>query len=146
MHVRGVRGAVTAEANTEEAILDATRRLLVEMAKANDVAPHELAAIVFTATRDLTAAFPAEAARQLGWASVPLISGVEIDVPGALPRCIRVLMLWNTPRAPEEIVHVYLGAAAQLRPDLAVPGQTTGSTPRATVAPDAASERPNGAP
>jgi chorismate mutase len=121
MHVRGVRGAVTAEANTEAAILDATRALLAEMARANDVKPHEIAAIVFTATPDLTAAFPAEAARQLGWVSVPLLSGVEIDVPGALPRCIRVLMLWNTPRAAEEIVHVYLGAAARLRPDLASP-------------------------
>ncbi|MDR7484788.1 MAG: chorismate mutase [Armatimonadota bacterium] len=119
MHVRGVRGAVTAEANTEQAILDATRTLLAEMARANDVEPHEIAAIVFTATPDLTAAFPAEAARQLGWLSVPLMSGVEIDVPGALPRCIRVLMLWNTPRAPEEVVHVYLGDATRLRPDLA---------------------------
>jgi len=142
MHVRGVRGAVTAEANTEEAILDATRRLLVEMARANDVAPHELAAIVFTATRDLTAAFPAEAARQLGWVSVPLISGVEIDVPGALPRCIRVLMLWNTPRAPEEIVHVYLAAAAQLRPDLVAPGPATGGAPRTAAAPGGAPESP----
>lgn len=129
MHVRGVRGAVTVDANTEQAILDATRALLVEMTRANDVKPHEIAAIVFTATRDLTAAFPAEAARQLGWLSVPLLSGVEIDVPGALPRCIRVLMLWNTPRAPEEVVHIYLGGATQLRPDLAAPARGVAGSP-----------------
>lgn len=118
MHIRGIRGAVTVETNTERAILDATRGLLEEMVRANDVATHEIAAVFFTTTRDLNAVFPAEAARQLGWHSVALMSGAEIDVPGALPRCIRVLMLWNTPRAQEEIAHVYLHEAEALRPDL----------------------------
>lgn len=118
MHIRGIRGAVTVETNTERAILDATRGLLEEMVRANDVATHEIAAVLFTTTWDLNAAFPAEAARQLGWDAVALMSGAEIDVPGALPRCIRVLMLWNTPRAQEEIVHVYLHEAEALRPDL----------------------------
>lgn len=118
MHVRGIRGAITVAANTERAILDATRQLLVEIARTNDVAPDEIAAVVFTTTRDLNAAFPAEAARQLGWQNVPLMSSTEIDVPGALARCIRVLVLWNTPRAQEEVVHVYLNGAEVLRPDL----------------------------
>lgn len=131
MHVRGIRGAVTVETNTERAILDATRGLLEEMVRANDVATDEIAAILFTTTRDLNAAFPAEAARQLGWHSVPLMSGAEIDVPGALPRCIRVLMLWNTPRAQEEVVHVYLHEAEVLRPDLTALSRRIASADRA---------------
>lgn len=119
MHVRGIRGAATAEANTERAIIDATRGLLEEMVRANGVKPDEVAAVFFTATPDLTAAFPAEAARQMGWDAVALLSGVEVDVPGALPRCIRVLLLWNTPGAQDEIVHVYLDRAEGLRPDRA---------------------------
>lgn len=118
MHIRGIRGATTADENSEEAILGATRELLVRMADANNVEPDEIAAIFFTATPDLTAAFPAEAARQLQWTAVPLLSATEIAVPGALPRCIRVLVLWNTARAQEEIVHVYLRGAEVLRPDL----------------------------
>ena len=118
MHIRGIRGATTVDDNSEQAIVDATRELLVRMADANNVEPDEIAAIVFTATPDLTAAFPAEAARQLRWTAVPLLSATEIAVPGALPRCIRVLILWNTARAQEEIVHVYLRGAQGLRPDL----------------------------
>lgn len=118
MHIRGIRGAITVEANQEAAVRDATRRLLGEIVRANDVESDEIAAIIFTATPDLNAAFPAEAARQLGWQAVPLMSAIEMNVPGALPRCIRVLMLWNTPRAQAEIVHVYLDGAETLRPDL----------------------------
>lgn len=118
MHVRGIRGATTAETNSAEAILDATRELLVEMARANGVAPHEIAAAFFALTPDLTAAYPAEAARRLGWTAVPLLSFADVDVPGALGRCIRVLLLWNTSRAQDEIVHVYLRGATGLRPDL----------------------------
>jgi chorismate mutase len=106
------------EANQDTAILDATRRLLGEIVRANDVDADEIAAIIFTATPDLNAAFPAEAARQLGWQAVPLMSAIEMNVPGALPRCVRVLLMWNTPRAQEEIVHVYLDGAETLRPDL----------------------------
>lgn len=79
----------------------------------------ELAAIFFTVTQDLTAAFPAEAARQLGWTDVPLITSVEMNVPNAIPRVVRVLALWNTARPLHAIKHVYLGEAARLRPDLA---------------------------
>lgn len=118
MHIRGIRGAITVEANEERAILEATRRLLGEIVRANDVDADEIAAVIFTATPDLNAAFPAEAARQLGWQAVPLMSATEMDVPGALPRCVRVLVMWNTPMAQEEIVHVYLDGAETLRPDL----------------------------
>ena len=118
MHIRGIRGAITVEANRDGAILEATRRLLEEIVRANDVDADEIAAIIFTATPDLNATFPAEAARQLGWQAVPLMSAIEMNVPGALPRCVRVLVLWNTPRAQAEIVHVYLDGAETLRPDL----------------------------
>ena len=118
MHVRGIRGAITVAANTERAILDATRGLLTEMVRSNDVETDEIAAVVFTTTPDLNAAFPAEAARQLGWQNVALMSGVEMNVPGALARCIRVLILWNTTRSQEQVVHVYLDGAEVLRPDL----------------------------
>jgi len=118
MHIRGIRGATTVEENSEQAVLDATRELLQEMARANNVEPDELAAILFTATPDVTATFPAEAARQLQWTHVPLMSASEIAVPGSLPRCVRVLMLWNTAQAQEEITHVYLRKAVVLRPDL----------------------------
>lgn len=118
MHIRGIRGATTVEENTESAILDATRELLQRMAEENNVEPDEIAAILFTATPDLTATYPAEAARQLRWMTVPLMSATEIAVPGGLLACVRVLMLWNTARAQEEIVHVYLRGATVLRPDL----------------------------
>lgn len=118
MHIRGVRGAITVEDDSERSILEATRELLQQMAQSNNVETDEIAAILFTSTPDLTAAFPAEAARQMQWTTVPLMSATEIAVPGALPMCIRVLMLWNTPRAQEEIEHIYLRRAAALRPDL----------------------------
>lgn len=118
MHIRGIRGATTCEENGEEAILAATADLLQQMVDANGVEADELAAVVFTATPDLTAVFPAEAARRLNWAEVPLLSATEIGVPGAPGRCVRVLMLWNTPRTQAEVVHVYLRGAAALRPDL----------------------------
>lgn len=121
MHIRGIRGATTVEENTESAILQATRELLERMAEANNVESDEIAAILFTCTPDLNAAFPAEAARRLQWTAVPLMSTTEIAVPGTVPKCIRVLMLWNTPRSQEQIVHVYLGRAESLRPDLNAP-------------------------
>ncbi len=121
MHIRGIRGATTSDANTPQAILEVTRALMVEMVRSNQVEPDEVAAVFFTASTDLNAAYPAEAARQMGWHAVPLLSFADIGVPGALPRCIRVLMLWNTPRTQEEIVHVYLRGAEALRPDLKTP-------------------------
>ncbi len=118
MRVRGIRGAVQVEANTPEAILDAARRLITEMVRANGVQADDVAAVIFTCTSDLNATFPAEAARALGWDRVPLLCSREMEVPGSLPRVLRVLMLVNTTLAQDEVVHVYLGEAERLRPDL----------------------------
>ena len=117
--VRGVRGAISVTEDTRAAILTATRRLLEAMQAANGFEPDDLASVFFTVTPDLTAAFPAEAARQLGWVQVPLLTAVEMNVPASPPRIVRVLIHWNTTRGPGEIVHVYLEDAARLRPDLA---------------------------
>lgn len=119
MSVRGVRGATTVVANQPELILAAAQHLLREMICANSIICEDLAAAWFTATPDLNASFPAQAARAIGWTEVPLMDAVEMAVPGSLPRCIRVLLLWNTARPQREIVHVYQGEAATLRPDLA---------------------------
>ncbi|AEV16200.1 MAG: chorismate mutase [Thermus sp.] len=117
--VRGIRGAITVEEDTPEAIHQATRELLLKMLEANGIRSHqELAAIIFTVTEDLSSAFPAEAARQIGMHRVPLLSAREVPVPGSLPRVIRVLALWNTDRPQEEVRHVYLREAVRLRPDL----------------------------
>jgi chorismate mutase len=116
--VRGIRGAVQVEANTPEAILDAARRLITEMVRANGVEPDDVAAVIFTCTSDLNATFPAEAARALGWDRVPLLCSREMEVPGSMPRVLRVLMLVNTTLTQDEVVHVYLGEAERLRPDL----------------------------
>lgn len=122
MRFRGIRGAVTVDANAEQAILDATAELLETMVKVNGVDVDDIAGVVFTVTPDLNAAFPAEAGRRLaGWAQVPLMCAQEIPVPGALPRCIRVLMFINTTKTLDEVQHVYLRGAQQLRPDLISP-------------------------
>lgn len=119
MRFRGVRGAVTVEANTEQAILAATHELLREMVRVNEVDADDIAGILFTTTPDLNAAFPAEAGRRLpGWTHVPLMCAQEIPVPGALAQCVRVLMLVNTTKTADEVRHVYLRGAERLRPDL----------------------------
>ena len=117
MPCRGVRGATTAEANTHDAILKATRELLALVIHQNGIQPEDVASAVFTTTRDLDAEFPALAARQLGWLDVALLCGYELDVPGSLRQCIRVLVLWNTEKTAAEVVHVYIKGAANLRPD-----------------------------
>ena len=119
MTCRGIRGAVCAEANRTDAILTATRSLLERIVAANQLSTDELTSAIFTATADLDAAYPARAARELGWTHVPLLCMQEMTVEGSLPRCIRVLVHWNTDRRPGEIRHVYLGQARALRPDLA---------------------------
>ena len=97
MPVRGLRGAITVEHDLRENILAATRQLLEGLLDANPgLQPEHIASAIFTLTPDLTSAFPAEAARQMGWAEVPLMCAQEIPVPGALPHCIRVLIHWNT--------------------------------------------------
>jgi chorismate mutase len=119
MCIRGIRGAITVEANRAEAILLATRNLLEAIQRANpSLVPDDLASAFFTLTDDLSSAYPAQAARELGWTQVPMMCSREIPVPGSLPRTVRVLLHWNTVLAPDEIRHVYLGEAVQLRPDL----------------------------
>jgi chorismate mutase len=115
---RGVRGATTADANTREDILTAAIQLLALMIRLNDIDPEDVSSAIFTVTRDLDAEFPALAARQLGWHDVPLLCSYEIDVPGSLNRCIRILVNWNTEKAQKEIVHAYIKQAKRLRPDL----------------------------
>ena len=118
MPTRGVRGATTIESNSREAILKATRQLVALMIRRNGIEPQDVASAIFSATRDLNAEFPALAARQLGWIDVPLLCTHEMDVPGSLPRCIRVLVNWNTELAQSDVVHVYIREAKRLRPDL----------------------------
>ena len=113
--VRGIRGATTAEGNTKEAILDATKELLGELIEANDIDPDDVAAAIFTTTRDLDAEFPAVAARQMGWGYVALMCGHEMAVPDDQTQCIRALILINTGKAPNELRNVYLRGAANLR-------------------------------
>ena len=124
MVTRGVRGATTVASNDAQSILSATQALLQEMVSRNGILSEDLAAAFFTVTEDLDAAFPARAARTLGWQHVPLLDAREIPVPGGLPQCVRVLLLWNTDAPQRDIIHVYRGKAVQLRPDLkgAVPG------------------------
>ncbi len=117
MPCRGVRGATTADANTSEEILKATRQLLALMVRQNGIQPEDVASAIFTTTPDLDAEFPALAARQLGWLDVALMCQHELDVPGSLRRCIRILIHWNTEKPPSEIVHVYIRGAGNLRPD-----------------------------
>ena len=114
---RGVRGATTVPENTAEAILRETRRLLALMIHVNGIQAEDVASVILTTTPDLNAEFPALAARQLGWREVPLLCGHEMNVPHQMPRVVRVLMHWNTTKTQQEIVHVYLGEAAKLRPD-----------------------------
>ncbi len=119
MFVRGIRGATSVTENTPEAIRIATRELLRTIVQENELDLSMLVSAIFTVTKDLNADFPASTARELGWNSVPLICATEIDVPGAMPLVIRVLIHTNTTKSQTEIKHVYLGAAAGLRRDLA---------------------------
>ncbi|MGB6836740.1 MAG: chorismate mutase [Dehalococcoidia bacterium] len=115
---QGIRGATTVEANTREAILAATTELLTEMVRANEVRTEDVASVIFTTSPDLNAEFPAVAARTLGWTHVALLCAHEMNVPGSLPMCLRILLHVNTARGPDEIVHVYLRGAQVLRPDI----------------------------
>ncbi len=117
---RGVRGATTVEADDREQILNATRHLLGLMIRRNNMETADVCSALFTVTGDLSAEFPALAARQLGWLEVPLLCCYEISVTGSLPKCIRILVHWNTTKAQSEIEHVYLHGAKKLRPDLSV--------------------------
>jgi len=118
MSCRGIRGAISVEGNTSEAILSATQELLEGIVAANNLRSEDIASVIFTATPDLNAAYPARAAREMGWANVPLLCMQEMAVTDSLPRCVRVLVHWNTDLPGEQIHHVYLGEARTLRPDL----------------------------
>ncbi len=118
LKVRGVRGATTAEANTRAAILEATRDLLQRVIEANGIDSDDVAYAYFSTSPDLQAEFPAVAAREMGWATVPLICGHDMAVPDSLARCVRLLILWNTEKAQSEIQHLYLREAAGLRRDI----------------------------
>jgi len=116
--VRGIRGAISVEGNTSRELIDATKELLITLVKENDLNTEDIASIFFTVTPDLNADFPASAARELGWTYVPLLCAREIDVPDGPPKLIRVLVHANTAKSQQEISHVYLKDAANLRPDL----------------------------
>lgn len=118
MAVRGIRGAIDVAANTSEAIGSATRRLLTAMCEANQIVQSDIISAFFTVTVDLNAAFPASAARALGWIDVPLLDAQEIEVPGSVPRVVRVLLHVETDLSRGDIQHVYLDGAIALRPDL----------------------------
>lgn len=116
MQCRGIRGAITVPTNDRESIVAATRKLLMEMVEANRVEIRDIAAIFFTTTPDLDAEFPAAATRDLGWpSSLALLCGHEMNVPNALPYCLRILMLVNTEKELERITHIYLGEAKTLK-------------------------------
>ncbi|HEY0602001.1 MAG TPA: chorismate mutase [Herpetosiphonaceae bacterium] len=120
MFCRGIRGATTSEANTPDAILRATRELLLLLIEANDLDSADIGSVIFSTTHDLNAEFPALAARELGWHDVALICTHEMAVAKALPMCIRVLIHWNTPKSQAEIKHVYIKGARSLRPERGV--------------------------
>jgi chorismate mutase len=125
MRSRGVRGATTATANTREAICSATQELLRRLIEANEIPIEEIASAFFTVSGDLDAEYPALAAREMGWVSVPLLCALEIPVPGGLARCIRVLLHVNTEKTQAQIRHIYLREAVILRPSFAAVSEVT---------------------
>ena len=122
MPVRGIRGATTATANTAEAIMEATAELLAELVAVNDLDPNEIASAFFTTTPDLDAEFPAHAARRLGWLTTPMMCGHDMQVqqpnPRGVRRCIRVLLMYNTPRPQSAMRFAYLRGAEAIKADL----------------------------
>lgn len=118
MRLRGIRGATTVDANTKEAILQATTELLSAIIEANNVRRDDVASAFFSTTPDLDAEFPAVAARQMGWSDVALMCAHEMAVPGSLPMCLRILLHVNTAKAQDEMKFIYLRGARALRQDL----------------------------
>lgn len=126
MCIRGVRGANVVTGNSIDEILKATQILLEAICAANvSLRSEDIASILFTVTDDLDAVHPALAARQMGWVDVPMLCAKEIPVPGSMKHCIRVLMHWNTDLPQSQVHHIYLGAAASLRPDIQIPAIST---------------------
>jgi len=118
MLVRGIRGAITADSNTKQEIIEKTKELLIALKKENDFKIEDITSIFFSVTSDLNAAFPAQAAHELGWDRVPLFDMQEIEVPGSLPKCIRILIQINCQKSQMEMKHCYLKGARILRKDL----------------------------
>ncbi|HSY84357.1 MAG TPA: chorismate mutase [Gemmatimonadaceae bacterium] len=118
MRLRAIRGAITVERDAPELVYAATRELLSEIIARNAVDLDHIISVIFTVTPDLTSAFPAMAARSMGWLDVPLLCTMEIPVPGAMAHCIRVLLHVESDRQRSAIQHVYLGDAQSLRPDI----------------------------
>ncbi|MFC4712340.1 chorismate mutase [Planococcus dechangensis] len=124
--IRGVRGAITISKNEASEILEQTRRLVLQMAKENDIDPDEVASVIVSTTTDISAAFPAKAVRTIdGWTYVPVMCTHEMDVPGSMPLCIRVMMHVNTKLAQDKVQHVYMNDAVKLRPDLSQKSQVS---------------------
>jgi chorismate mutase len=119
MQFRGVRGATTVTEDSAEAIWAATRELLEALITENGIEEDDVASVIFTTTPDLTAAYPAKAARDMGWSSVALIGAQEMAVTGGLKLCIRILIHWNTTKGNAELKHLYFREAVALRPDIA---------------------------
>ncbi|MFS0781386.1 chorismate mutase [Bacillus sp. 1P06AnD] len=116
---RGVRGATTVEEDKEQVIVRQTEDLLRELIGQNGIEAEHVCSVIISATSDLTAAFPAKALRNIdGWTYVPVMCVREIEVPGSLEKCIRIMLHWNTEKSQQDINHVYLNRAVSLRPDL----------------------------
>ncbi len=128
MRCVGIRGATTVDRNTRAQVLVRTKEVLEKLVQENDISVPDIACAFFTTTRDLTAEFPAVAAREMGWTSIALLCGHEMEVPGSLQRCIRVLVLVNTNKSSEDIAHVYLRGARNLRDQS--PNRTTVHRPK----------------
>ncbi|QGH34790.1 chorismate mutase [Gracilibacillus salitolerans] len=117
--IRGIRGATTVKNNDADEIIQVTREMIEAMASENDIDPETIASVMISVTPDLNATFPAKALRLIdGWKYVPVMCMPEINVPGSLPKCIRVMMTVNTSKNQKEIEHIYLNDAIKLRPDL----------------------------
>jgi chorismate mutase len=119
MALRGIRGATTIESNTKEEILENTQELLSKIIQSNQINTQDIASIFFSVTKDLNATFPAIAARNMGLSQTPLLCFNEIDVPGSVPFCIRILMQINSDHPQDFFEHIYLKKAVSLRPDIA---------------------------
>lgn len=118
MSLRSVRGAITVPEDTPEALLKATGELLEGLIERNGITPESVVSAVFSVTDDLTSAYPAEQARQMGWTQASLMCVQEMHVVGSLRACLRILVLWETDKPQSAMRHCYLRGAAGLRPDL----------------------------
>lgn len=119
MNLRGIRGAITVGKNSKGEIVSQTKALLKKLVSENKISTEDIASAIFSVTKDLNAEFPAVAARSIGWLYTPLLCTSEINVPGSVAKCVRVLLLVNTKKKQKDIKNIYLGGARNLRPDIA---------------------------